>query len=129
MRVKRRGSSGARYSTQGTVEEAAKVAEARAARAKVAVKNNRNPGAVTKIAARTASAKNSVKPRDDMGTKSKSSAGLLEKEDIRTTGAALGVSRVESAGAEFASDGRDGGDGGGVGGVAGDVGGVVRGAE
>ncbi|CAM9659818.1 unnamed protein product, partial [Laminaria digitata] len=34
MRVKRRGSPGARYSTQGTVEEAAKVAEAIAARAK-----------------------------------------------------------------------------------------------
>eukprot|EP00904_Undaria_pinnatifida_P003989 jgi/Undpi1/13591/HiC_scaffold_84.g14097.m1 len=36
MRVKRRASSGSRYSTQGTVEEAAKVAEAVAARAKVA---------------------------------------------------------------------------------------------
>lgn len=125
MRVKRRGSPGVRYSTQGTVEEAAKVAEARAARAKVAAKNNRNPGAVPNTASRTASAKMNGKPRDERGAKSKSSVGLLDEEDVITTGTALGVSPVESAGVEFDSDGRDDDDGD-VGGVAGDVGGVVR---
>lgn len=145
MRVKQRGSPGARYSTQGTVEEAAKVAEAIAARAKLAAKNNGNlggvpktaarissaknngnPGGVSKPAARKASAKNDGNPGGDGGAKAEPSAGLAEEEGVRSTGAALGVSPVESAGSEVASDERDG-SGGGV--VAGDLGDIVRGAE